>query len=70
MKVAIIGAGRSGLMSAWLLDGSHEVTLYEKEDRLGGHAHTITIDVQGKPVAIDSGVEFFSDSMFPNYMWL
>jgi predicted NAD/FAD-binding protein len=70
MKVAVIGAGGAGLTTAWLLDGSHTVTLYEKEDRLGGHAHTITIDVHGKEVGIDGGFEFFSDRMFPGYMRL
>ncbi len=47
MKVAIIGGGGVGLTTAWLLDGSHAVTLYEKQDRLGGHAHTITLDLEG-----------------------
>src|SRR5690349_17692863 len=67
MKVAIIGAGGAGLTSAWLLDGLHDVTLYEKEDRLGGHAHTINIDVQGRTIGIDAGFEFFSESMFPTF---
>ena len=61
MHVAIIGAGGAGLTSAWLLNGSHDVPLYEKEDRLSGHAHTLTIDVKGKPVAIDGGFEFMAN---------
>ena len=40
MKVGIIGGGIAGLAAAWLLDEEHEVTLFEKRDRLGGHAHT------------------------------
>src|SRR5450755_3261573 len=70
MKVAVIGGGGAGLISAWLLDGIHDVTLYEKEKRLGGHADTITIDVQGKLVKLDGGFEFFSDAMFPTYVRL
>ena len=70
MKIAIIGAGGAGLTTAWLLDDVHEVTLFEKERRLGGHAHTINIEVEGKPVALDGGFEFFSDTQFPTYMRL
>lgn len=44
MKIAIIGAGISGLSCAWLLDKHYEVTLFEKNDYLGGHANTATID--------------------------
>jgi predicted NAD/FAD-binding protein len=65
MRVAIVGGGAAGLASAWLLENDHEVTLYEKEDRLGGHAHTLNLEVAGKIVAIDAGFEFFSDAMFP-----
>ncbi|HEX2913188.1 MAG TPA: FAD-dependent oxidoreductase [Chloroflexia bacterium] len=68
MRVAVIGGGGAGLTSAWLLEERHEVTLYEKETRLGGHAHTLTLDVDGKPVNIDGGFEFISDSMFPTFM--
>lgn len=70
MRVAVIGAGGAGLTTAWLLDGSHDVTLYEQEDRLGGHAHTMTLDVEGKEVAIDAGFQFLSDAMFPTFLRL
>jgi predicted NAD/FAD-binding protein len=70
MKVAIIGAGGAGLTTAWLLDGHHDVTLYEQTDRLGGHAHTITLDLAGTPVAVDAGFEFLSDAMFPTFVRL
>jgi predicted NAD/FAD-binding protein len=65
MKVAVIGSGAAGLTTAWLLDEQFDATVYERDDRLGGHAHTVTVDVQGKPVSVDSGFEFFSDAMFP-----
>src|SRR5258708_20329022 len=64
MQIGIIGAGAAGLVSAWLLDEQHEVTLFEKEDHLGGHAHTVEINPAGRsagrPVRIDAGFQFFS----------
>ncbi len=67
LKIGIIGAGASGLASAWLLDENHDVTLFEKEDRLGGHVCTIPVTVKGKTVPVEAGVEFFSDMMFPQF---
>ena len=44
MKIAVLGAGISGLGSAYLLSQKHEVDLYEKEGRLGGHARTTMVE--------------------------
>lgn len=45
MKVAVVGGGISGLVSATVLaKAGAEVVLYEKEDRLGGHAKTVVVD--------------------------
>ena len=44
MKIAVLGAGISGLGSAYLLSQKHEVDLYEKEARLGGHARTTIVE--------------------------
>ena len=60
MRIGIVGGGAAGLVSAWLLDEQHDVTLFEKDDRLGGHAHTISIEVDGQPVEVDAGFQFFS----------
>ena len=40
-KIAVVGSGVAALSSAWLLSKRHDVTLYEKGDRLGGHSNTV-----------------------------
>ena len=60
MRVGIIGGGAAGLTTAWLLDGHHDVTLFEADDRLGGHAHTVTVEAAGQSVDVDAGFEFFA----------
>lgn len=64
-KIAIIGGGASGLVSAWLLEKNHDVTLYESKDRLGGHADSIQFNVDGSPVVIEAGAEFFNETFYP-----
>jgi predicted NAD/FAD-binding protein len=54
-KLAIIGAGITGLSAAWLLKDAYDVTLYEAEHRAGGHADTQTVKIDGQDVAVDTG---------------
>ncbi len=70
MKIAIIGSGGAGMTSAWLLDGQHDITLFERNAELGGHAHTTTIELDGKQHHADDGFAWFSDVLYPNYMRL
>lgn len=67
MKIGIIGGGIAGLATAWLLQEHHQVTLFEKQDRLGGHADTVEIEQDGEISLIDAGFEFFFDSMFTRF---
>jgi predicted NAD/FAD-binding protein len=67
LDIAIIGAGGAGLTAAWLLGDAHNVTLYEQESRLGGHAHTVDVELPGELVAVDSGVDFFWPRMWPMF---
>ncbi len=67
MDIGIVGAGGAGLMAAWLLGDAHRVTLYEREPRLGGHLHTVRVDIGGERIAIDSGVDFFWPAMWPTF---
>ena len=64
-RVAVVGAGISGLTAAHLLSHTHDVTLIEGEDRLGGHAHTHQVDVAGRPHAVDSGFIVLNDRTYP-----
>ncbi|WP_392535320.1 NAD(P)/FAD-dependent oxidoreductase [Nostoc sp. C117] len=65
-KVAIIGAGAAGLTAAYLLQRKHHVTIFEKESRLGGHAHTILVE-QGVDVGtpLDVGFMVLNNRNYP-----
>jgi predicted NAD/FAD-binding protein len=70
MRIGIIGAGAAGLAAAWLLDDVADVTLFESENRPGGHAHTIEFEANGQRFNADGGAEFFSTAMFPLFTTL
>ena len=65
MKIAIIGSGIAGLGAAWLLSREHDVVIYEKEARLGGHTHTHRVQQAGREYAIDSGFIVHNPSNYP-----
>ncbi|MFT4717918.1 MAG: putative NAD/FAD-binding protein [Rickettsiales bacterium] len=66
MKIAIIGSGISGLSCAWLLNQKHEITLFEKNDYLGGHSNTASISYGSKKIAVDTGFIVFNFRTYPN----
>ena len=70
-QAAVIGAGVAGLTSAYLLQRRYDVTLYEAQDRLGGHAHTHDITTAGgRSLALDSGFLVHSTRAYPHLIRL
>ena len=64
--VAVIGGGISGLTAAYLLQRTHHVTLFEADERIGGHAHTHDVEVSGgASVPVDSGFIVLNDRTYP-----
>jgi predicted NAD/FAD-binding protein len=70
MKIAIIGAGISGLTAAYHLNRQHDVHLFEAGDYVGGHTNTIDVDVNGETLAVDTGFIVFNDRTYPNFIRL
>ncbi|MFP5378157.1 MAG: NAD(P)/FAD-dependent oxidoreductase [Vicinamibacteria bacterium] len=70
MRIAVIGAGVSGLSAAYLLSQAHDVTLFEREDRLGGHAHTHDVRDGGRMLPVETGFMVFNDRTYPNFIRL
>ncbi len=68
MKIAIIGAGISGLLTARLLSEEHEIEVFEAESYAGGHTNTVSVDVFGKRYAVDTGFMVFNDHTYPNFI--
>ena len=56
-KIAVIGSGISGLGTAYLLSSrrDHDVYLFEKNDRFGGHSNTVTVPIKNKEFKVDTG---------------
>ncbi|MDA0589881.1 MAG: FAD-dependent oxidoreductase [Planctomycetota bacterium] len=70
MKIAIIGAGISGLTAAYRLSLTHEITLFEANDYPGGHTNTVDVELDGERQAIDTGFIVFNDRTYPNFIKL
>jgi uncharacterized protein len=67
MRIAIVGAGVSGLTAAYLLQQRNEVTVFESADRIGGHTDTRVLADGPEPVRVDTGFIVFNDRNYPNF---
>ncbi len=70
MKLAIVGTGISGLSAAWQLHGRHDVRVFEREGRPGGHSHTVGVDDGGREVPVDTGFLVYNEVTYPNLVKL
>ncbi len=66
LRIAVVGSGISGLSAAWLLGKTHDVTIIEADDRLGGHTNTVTADLGDETVQVDTGFICFNSATYPN----
>ncbi|MBM4362021.1 MAG: FAD-dependent oxidoreductase [Deltaproteobacteria bacterium] len=70
MKIAVVGTGIAGNVVAHLLAGGHELTVYEQDDRVGGHTNTVRVDAPDGPHAVDTGFIVFNEERYPNFVRL
>lgn len=70
MKIAIIGSGISGLTCGYLLHSQHEITLFEANDYIGGHTHTVDVKRGQNHWAVDTGFIVFNDRTYPLFLTL
>ncbi|MFT5698282.1 MAG: putative NAD/FAD-binding protein [Desulforhopalus sp.] len=69
-KIAIIGSGISGLTCAHRLAPLYDITVYEADDYIGGHTHTVEVEKDGEVSNIDTGFIVFNDRTYPNFIAL
>lgn len=69
-RVGIVGGGMAGVSLAWLLDGQREVHLLEARDSLGGNVRGVEVEVDGLPVLVDLGAQYFHPGPYPTYVRL
>jgi uncharacterized protein len=67
MRIAVVGAGVSGLVSAYLLGREHEVTVFEAGAYAGGHTNTVRVDTPSETHEVDTGFIVFNDRNYPNF---
>ncbi len=70
MRIAVVGAGITGLSAAWLASTGHDVTLFEAEPRLGGHSNTVDVEAPEGSIPIDTGFIVYNPPAYPNLVAL
>jgi predicted NAD/FAD-binding protein len=66
LKIAVIGTGISGMAAAWLLSARHEVTVFERADRIGGHSNTVDAHTPSGLIPVDTGFIVYNEQNYPN----
>ena len=70
MKIAVIGTGIAGNVAAYYLAQEHDVTVFEADNRIGGHTNTVNVEHEGQDYAIDTGFIVFNERTYPNFISL
>ena len=70
MRIAVIGSGISGMVSAYLLSQDRDIVLYEADNRIGGHTHTIDVSIGDISYPVDTGFIVFNEETYPNFIRL
>ncbi len=67
MRIAVVGTGISGMVAAFLLSQDHDVVVFEADDYVGGHTHTIEVSANGRTYPVDTGFIVFNLKTYPNF---
>ena len=65
-RIAIVGTGISGLSAAWALQDTHEITVFEADDRIGGHSNTVDVVTRAGVTSVDTGFIVYNEVTYPN----
>jgi len=66
LEIAVIGTGIAGMSAAWLLSKANHVTVYERDNRLGGHSNTVEVQDQAGSTPVDTGFIVYNELNYPN----
>lgn len=70
MRVAIVGTGVSGLVCAHLLQDTHDITVFEADNRIGGHVNTVRVDLADETHQVDTGFIVHNRETYPHFVRL
>lgn len=68
MRIAIVGSGVSGLTCAYHLHKTHDITVFEANDYIGGHTATVDVPIDGNTYSVDTGFIVYNDRTYPRFM--
>jgi len=69
-KIAVVGTGIAGNVAAYHLAREHDITVYEADDRIGGHTNTVEVELAGQRHSVDTGFIVFNNRTYPNFVAL